>query len=69
MKHLLWVIGLATLIPAYIYLSKFFGMNAGGRNYLVVGIVFLVISLIFFGIFYFKHFRAEGSEEISITKF
>jgi hypothetical protein len=69
MKHLLWVIALGVLVPAYIFLTKFFGVNEGGKNDLVIGIVLLVISLVLLGIFYFKHFRAEASEEISITKF
>ncbi len=70
MKHLLWVIGLAALIPAYIFFSKFNESRTGeGRSNLIVSVVFLVVSLIFLGIFFFKQFRAESSEEISITKF
>jgi hypothetical protein len=70
MKHLLWVIGLVALIPAYIFFSKFNDSAPGhGRSNLVVSVIFLVVSLIFLGIFFFRQFRAEASEEISITKF
>ena len=70
MKHLLWVIGLAVLIPAYIFFEKFNDNAPGqGRSNLVISVIFLIISLICLGIFFFRQFRAEASEEISITKF
>jgi len=70
MKHVLWVIGLASLIPAYIFFAKFNDNAPGqGRSNLIISIVFLIVSLICLGIFFFKQFRAESSEEISITKF
>jgi hypothetical protein len=70
MKHLMWVIGLAALIPAYLFFVKFNDNLPGqGRGNLVISVIFLIVSLICLGIFFFRQFRAESSEEISITKF
>lgn len=70
MKHLLWVVGLAALIPAYIFFEKFNDNAPGqGRSNLLISVAFLIVSLICLGIFFFRQFRAESSEEISITKF
>jgi len=70
MKHMLWVVGLAALIPAYIFFEKFNDNPPGqGRSNLLISVVFLIVALIFLGIFFFRQFRAESSEEISITKF
>jgi hypothetical protein len=68
MKHLLWVVGVAAAIPAFIFGSKFFG-GSGHRSDLMLCVVFGVIALGLFGIFFFIRFREEGSQDVSITKF
>jgi hypothetical protein len=70
MKHLLWVVGLAALIPAVMFFVKFSDAPANqGRNDLLLSVVFLVISLICWAMFFFNRFREEGKQDISITKF
>ncbi|HKV42284.1 MAG TPA: hypothetical protein VJX67_23980 [Blastocatellia bacterium] len=70
MKHLLWVVGLAVLIPAYILFEKYSEAAPNtGRGFLVESGICLLISLILLGSFFFITFRAEGNQEISITKF
>jgi hypothetical protein len=70
MKHLLWVVGLIALVPALIYFNKFYQLPPGqGRENLVIAGVFFAVSLICLAIFFFKRFREEGEQDISITKF
>lgn len=71
MRHLLWVVGVAALVPAVIFFMKFSDRSdlGTGRPYLIASIAFLVVSLVFLGIFFFQKFREEGNQEISITKF
>ncbi len=71
MKHLLWVAGLVALAPAIYFLIKYSGANNvdEGKKDLMIAGAFLIVSLVFFAIHFFKKFRAEGDEEISITKF
>jgi hypothetical protein len=70
MKHLLWVVGLAALVPAVIFFVKFSDAAPGqGKNDLVISVIFLAVSLVCWAIFFFNHFREEGKQDISITKF
>ena len=69
MKHLLWVVGIAAAIPAFIFGSKYWGGTNPHRSDLMLCVVFAVIALIFLGIFFFIRFREEGSQDVSITKF
>jgi|HubBroStandDraft_6_1064221.scaffolds.fasta_scaffold1871604_1 hypothetical protein len=59
MKHLLWIVGVAALIPGVIFLE----------SRVIVAVVFFVISLICLATFFFLMFRGEGNQDISITKF
>jgi hypothetical protein len=59
MKHLLWIVGVAALIPGVIYLE----------SKLILAIVLFVISLVCLATFFFLMFRGEGNQDISITKF
>jgi predicted transporter len=70
MKHLLWVVGLVALAPA-VYFSKLFFDSPENENthYGAYAAICFVIALIFLGIFFFKKFREEGQQDISITKF
>ena len=70
MKHILWVIGLATLAPTIFYFVKYLEATPGtARNSLALAGVFFVVSLVFWAIFFFKRFREEGQQDISITKY
>lgn len=74
MKHLLWVAGLIALVPTLIFFNKFYSssdvdVTGEGRQYLMYARVFFVVSLVCFAIFFFKKFREEGEQDISITKF
>ena len=71
MKHILWVGGLVALVPAIYFLIQYSGANnveEGKRDLMIAG-AFLLVSLVLFAIHFFKKFRAEGDEDISITKF
>ena len=59
MKHLLWVVGLAALVPGIMY----------WESNRVLSIASFVVSLVFLAIFFFIMFRDEGKQDISITKF
>ena len=70
MKHIPWVVGVIVLIPAIIYVTRFANASPGtGRTNGLIALVLFLIALVLFGIFFFKHFRAEGDQDISITKF
>lgn len=65
---LLGVIGLgvgSVFIYKYLYPSA----SAASKSDLVLGGVFFVIALVCFAVFFFKKFREEGDQDISITKF
>ena len=70
MKHLLWVVGLVALGPA-LYFFKLFVESRENENthYAIYAAICFVIALIFLGVFFFKKFREEGQQDISITKF
>jgi hypothetical protein len=70
MKHILLIVGLVAAAGAVYFFIKYSGSGAGEhKNDLIYGTVLIVVSLICFGIHFFKKFRAEGDEDISITKF
>ncbi|HLG16657.1 MAG TPA: hypothetical protein VJH03_19470 [Blastocatellia bacterium] len=70
MKHLLWVVGLAALIPAFIFFSKFFGSQPEeNKHYLLYAGGFFLVALVCLGVFFYKKFHEEGQQDISITKF
>lgn len=70
MKHLLWIVGVVALAPAFWYFNKFYtSPEDQGTGFLAYSGVFFVIALICFAAFIFQRFRAEGEQDISITKF
>jgi hypothetical protein len=70
MKHILWIVGLLATAGAVVFFIRYSKSGAGEhKTDLIIGVAFLAVSLIFFAIHFFKKFRAEGDEEISITKF
>ncbi len=72
MKHLLWIVGLVALGPAVWFLLQFSQSHdvdkGGDTSKLVYAGIFLVIALICFAIYFFKKFKDEGDQDISITK-
>jgi amino acid transporter len=70
MKHLLWVVGLVALVPAFYFLNLFLNSPEDeNTHYGVYAALCFVIALVLLGIFVFKKFREEGQQDISITKF
>ncbi|HVF92389.1 MAG TPA: hypothetical protein VNH22_20150 [Blastocatellia bacterium] len=71
MKHLLWVVGLISLALGTYFIYQYMYAKAGdtNRSNLIYGGVLFGISLIFWGVFFFRKFREEGEQDISITKF
>jgi len=59
MKHLLWVVGLAVLVPGIMYWES--------NRFLAIAL--FAVSLVMLAIFFFIMFRDEGKQDISITKF
>ena len=71
MKHLLWVVGLITLVVGAWFTYQYMypkSANEGRSDLLIAGVCF-VISLACWGYFFFIRFREEGEQDISITKF
>ncbi len=70
MKHILLIVGLVAAGGAVYFFIKYSGSGAGEhKTDLIIGGALIVVSLICFAIHFFKKFRAEGDEDISITKF
>jgi hypothetical protein len=70
MKHILLIVGLVAAAGAVYFFILYSKSGAGeAKKDLIYGTVLIVVSLICFGIHFFKKFRAEGDEDISITKF
>jgi hypothetical protein len=74
MKHLLWVVGLIALGPAAYFLYRYSNATSMDDSkeampLLVYAGIFFLIALVCFAVFFFMRFRAEGDQDISITKF
>ena len=72
MKNLLLVVGVIGLVPGawYIYQYMYAAVAADAKKTdLILGGVFFLVALVCFAIFFFKKFREEGEQDISITKF
>jgi|HubBroStandDraft_6_1064221.scaffolds.fasta_scaffold518904_2 hypothetical protein len=59
MKHLLWIVGLAVLIPGIMT----------WESTRILAVALFAVSLVLLAIFFFMMFRDEGKQDISITKF
>ncbi|HWC78103.1 MAG TPA: hypothetical protein VG778_11605 [Blastocatellia bacterium] len=70
MKHLLWVAGVLALIPALYFFNEFY-KSAENENthYGIYSAICFVVALVCLAVFFFKRFREEGQQDISITKF
>lgn len=74
MKHLLWVVGLIALGPAAWFLYRYSKATSMDESkeampLLIYAGIFFVIALVCFAVFFFMRIRAEGDQDISITKF
>jgi flagellar biogenesis protein FliO len=70
MNKLLLLLGVIGIIGGGIYIVKFVNQGqAGDKTNLILAAVFFVVALICFAIFFFKKFRSEADQDISITKF
>ncbi|HZM85393.1 MAG TPA: hypothetical protein VFF31_02455 [Blastocatellia bacterium] len=71
MKNVLLLVGVVGLGAGawFIYQYMYTAEAAAKRTDLVVGGIFLFVALICFAVFFFKKFREEGDQDISITKF
>jgi len=71
MKNLLLLVGVIGLGAGAWFLYKYLYQpnNATERTNLVMGGGLFLVALVCFAIFFFMRFRAEGDQDISITKF
>ena len=71
MNKLLLLIGVLTLGAGAVFLYKYISQVDTNldRTNLILGGALSVVALICFAIFFFKRFKEEADQEISITKF
>jgi hypothetical protein len=71
MKNVLLLVGVIGLGAGAWYLYKYLYQpnNVTERTNLILGGIFFLAALVCFAVFFFLRFRAEGDQEISITKF
>ena len=74
MNKLLLLLGVIGIVGGGIYIAKFVNQSpipgqSSDKTNLILAAVFFVVALICFAIFFFKRFRAEADQDISITKF
>jgi len=70
MKNLLLLVGIIGVAVGGYFIYQYMGTQAGhSKSDLILGGAFLVIALVCFAIFFYKRFKEEADQEISITKF
>ena len=74
MNKLLLLLGVIGIVGGGYYITKFVNQptiagQASSKTDLIIAAVFFVVALICFAIFFFKRFRAEADQDISITKY
>jgi flagellar biogenesis protein FliO len=74
MNKLLLLLGVIGIGAGGYFMVKFVNQGqvagqASDKSNLILAAVFFVVALICFAIFFFKRFRAEADQDISITKF
>jgi uncharacterized membrane-anchored protein len=71
MKNLLLLVGVVGLGAGAYFLYQYLyqATNNQERTNLILGGAFFLVALVCFAIFFFMRFRAEGEQDISITKF
>lgn len=73
MNKLLLLLGVIGIVGGGYYIAKFVNQptvagQASNKADLIIAAVFFVVALVCFAIFFFKRFRAEADQDISITK-
>jgi flagellar biogenesis protein FliO len=70
MNKLLLLLGVIGIVAGGIYIVKFVNQGqSGDKINLILAAIFFVVALVCFAIFFFKKFRSEADQDISITKF
>jgi len=71
MNKLLLLLGVIGIVAGGIFMVKFVNQPGGSadKSNLILAAVFFVVALICFAVFFFKKFRSEADQDISITKF
>jgi hypothetical protein len=72
MNALLWVVALASAITAIWQFSEYAGRsneNEGFWPHMVLALVFFGVACLCAFVIFFKKFRADADQDISITKF
>ena len=71
MNKLLLLLGVIGLVAGGYYIVQFVNQPGGSadKSKLILAAVFFVVALVCFAIFFFKKFRADADQDISITKF
>ena len=70
MKHILLLIGIVGIIAGAYFIYQYMGTAAGHtKSDLILGGVFLIAALICFAVYFYKKFKEDADQEISITKF
>ena len=74
MNKLLLLLGVIGIVGGGYYIAKFVNQTpaagqASDKTNLILAAVFFVVALVCFAIFFFKRFRAEADQDISITKY
>ena len=70
MKNVLLLVGVVGLgAGAWFIYQYMYTSDTADRTNLILGGVFLLAALVCFAVFFFKRFREEGEQDISITKF
>jgi hypothetical protein len=70
MKNLLLLAGVIGILVGGYFVYQYMGTDTGHtKSDLILGGVFLVIALACFAIYFFKRFKEDADQEISITKF
>ena len=71
MNKLLLLLGVIGIGAGGYFMVKFVNQPGGSADKanLILAAVFFVVALVCFAIFFFKRFRSEADQDISITKF
>lgn len=74
MNKLLLLLGVIGIVFGAYFIALFVNQSPppgqpSDKTNLILAAVFFVVALICFAIFFFKRFRAEADQDISITKY
>ena len=70
MNKLLLLLGVIGIVAGGIFMVKFVQQGQSNDKFnLILAAVFFVVALVCFAVYFFKKFRSEADQDISITKF